>query len=313
MESGAPSTRAAWVDRAKAYGIILVVLGHVWPSRHVIYHIYIFHMPLFFFLSGLTFKRFDGWTGHIDKARSLLLPYLAFGLLIAASLFAANTGFGRHLTIPGPVHFLLGGTFLTGAFGVFWFPTCLLATLFLLNFLLRFPGWAQALAIAGAMAASLWLGVGSVPYNPYGLLTVGMALPFAAAGHYVGIDRAARFDFRSVIVFVLLAAAFVLLAPHIGKVEYKYMVYGAPPWSLLAAASAIAMVVLLSMVPVPAVDSIGRASLTIMYIHLAIRLTLRPPLDWPAIILLAIVGGTLLHMLFEASAPTRRLFLGMRR
>ncbi|MCP6134099.1 acyltransferase family protein, partial [Klebsiella pneumoniae] len=60
--------RYAWVDNAKAIGIILVVMGHVNRGLHSsgIYIserlftlldsiIYTFHMPLFFFLSGLFF------------------------------------------------------------------------------------------------------------------------------------------------------------------------------------------------------------------------------------------------------------------
>src|SRR5690606_15822455 len=60
--------RNAWVDYAKAIGIILVVYGHVargvfnagLPMEESSYLlvdsiIYSFHMPLFFFLSGLFF------------------------------------------------------------------------------------------------------------------------------------------------------------------------------------------------------------------------------------------------------------------
>ena len=61
--------RNAWVDYAKAIGIILVVYGHVargvfnagLPMDEDNYLlidsiIYSFHMPLFFFLSGLYFN-----------------------------------------------------------------------------------------------------------------------------------------------------------------------------------------------------------------------------------------------------------------
>ena len=60
--------RNQWVDYAKAIGIILVVYGHVargliaagLPMNQTWYTlvdsiIYSFHMPLFFFLSGLFF------------------------------------------------------------------------------------------------------------------------------------------------------------------------------------------------------------------------------------------------------------------
>jgi fucose 4-O-acetylase-like acetyltransferase len=64
------SERSAWVDYAKAIGVFLLVYGHV--ARGVFHAgiqideklyrltdsiIYSFHMPLFFFLSGLFFLR----------------------------------------------------------------------------------------------------------------------------------------------------------------------------------------------------------------------------------------------------------------
>jgi fucose 4-O-acetylase-like acetyltransferase len=48
------------IDIARGAGIILVVLGHNWIITHnhgELYRIiFSFHMPLFFFLSGVVFK-----------------------------------------------------------------------------------------------------------------------------------------------------------------------------------------------------------------------------------------------------------------
>ena len=64
----APTARLDAMDSAKGIGILLVVFGHAWRGargagllpdealfRLVDYAIYAFHMPLFFFLSGLLF------------------------------------------------------------------------------------------------------------------------------------------------------------------------------------------------------------------------------------------------------------------
>ena len=82
--------RLAYIDSLKGIGIILVVMGHFFipytdylndPVNQVVYS---FHMPLFFFLSGLVY-------GHVPKdslkiflvkkTLSLLFPYLFFSLL----------------------------------------------------------------------------------------------------------------------------------------------------------------------------------------------------------------------------------------
>ena len=78
--------RIAWIDAAKGLGIILIVLGHLAsveaPSAFYVY-IYAFHVPLFFFISGLTLKPGGKPFGAMlaDKARTLLVPYLCYALL----------------------------------------------------------------------------------------------------------------------------------------------------------------------------------------------------------------------------------------
>ncbi|HDZ1501741.1 TPA: acyltransferase, partial [Klebsiella pneumoniae] len=90
--------RESWVDYAKGIGILLVVFGHVnrglqaagiiMPSK--LYHlvdsiIYSFHMPLFFFLSGLFFIKSIEKKGKlllfIDKFKTIAYPYLVWSLL----------------------------------------------------------------------------------------------------------------------------------------------------------------------------------------------------------------------------------------
>lgn len=91
-------TRTDWVDYAKAIGIMLVVYGHVargLSSAGIVMSestfrladsvVYSFHMPLFFFLSGLFFyhsllKR--GGVGlTLNKIDTILYPYLIWSLL----------------------------------------------------------------------------------------------------------------------------------------------------------------------------------------------------------------------------------------
>lgn len=92
------STRYLWVDYAKALGIILVVVGHVsrgiylsdisveydffWLMDSVIYS---FHMPLFFFLSGLFFRASllnkGGGFLLLEKAGVIVYPYVLWSLM----------------------------------------------------------------------------------------------------------------------------------------------------------------------------------------------------------------------------------------
>lgn len=72
--------RMHWVDAAKAIGIFFVVLGH--HRDHPLYdYIYSFHMPLFFFLSGMLISTGSS-SSFIDflrkRGKALLIPYFVF-------------------------------------------------------------------------------------------------------------------------------------------------------------------------------------------------------------------------------------------
>lgn len=72
------------IDVAKGIGIFLVVFGHIieGPVRGFIY---LFHMPLFFYLSGSTFSlsknNYGIKYGVAKRMRSLLIPYFLFSVI----------------------------------------------------------------------------------------------------------------------------------------------------------------------------------------------------------------------------------------
>ena len=98
MERASRESRLNWVDTAKGLGIVLVVIGHVvgglvsadlmnWTPtvQFVEAWIYSFHMPLFFFLSGLFLSRSVGKSSLLefmsDKVRVVAYPYIVWSTL----------------------------------------------------------------------------------------------------------------------------------------------------------------------------------------------------------------------------------------
>lgn len=75
------------VSIAKGVGISLMVIGHSGSPELLFRFIYLFHMPLFFFLSGYLFK-----SDYLDKKKlfvqrrikGLYLPYIKWQLLFLA-------------------------------------------------------------------------------------------------------------------------------------------------------------------------------------------------------------------------------------
>lgn len=96
------NNRLSFIDIAKAFAIIFIVLGHsVAYSDHcslVFKYLYSFHIFLFFFLSGYTFSTNKKFTEFIKTkftrimvpyyfwAIAFLVPYVIFGTNIGASL-----------------------------------------------------------------------------------------------------------------------------------------------------------------------------------------------------------------------------------
>lgn len=81
-------SRIQYIDLAKGFCIILVVLHHVESSMgvHFWFDTYYraFFMPLFFLLSGLFFKPYENFYGFtIRKANKLLIPFLFFFIFTA--------------------------------------------------------------------------------------------------------------------------------------------------------------------------------------------------------------------------------------
>ncbi|SDX92323.1 Fucose 4-O-acetylase [Albimonas donghaensis] len=157
--------RIAWLDIARGAAVALVVFGHVWRGLHeagvlatgplfesVDRAIYLFHMPLFFLLSGLVFppmiRRAPGaFLG--GRAWRLLYPmalwtYLLIGLrLLAPGGVNHPTSAGDLLRLPLP------------PFELFWFVWALFLIQLAAYAVLRAAGRGGrvALAATGVMAA----------------------------------------------------------------------------------------------------------------------------------------------------------------
>ena len=100
------------IDVLKGIGIICVVWAHL--RGYFSMEIYIFHMPLFFFLSGMFYRRKKNFVW--SRVKSLLIP-VAFYLALFALIYwidggrlvnrIGRTSFFKPTEIDGPLWFLL--------------------------------------------------------------------------------------------------------------------------------------------------------------------------------------------------------------
>lgn len=125
------SPRVDFIDIAKAFGIILVVYGHLPTraesiSRSLFLYIFAFHMPLFFILSGMTYSVKTTPVEFIKRRfHSLLLPYFLFYIFsYLCSVFSKGVFL--------PIDYFAGmvqGTLFTVDPIVLWFIPTLFLTL----------------------------------------------------------------------------------------------------------------------------------------------------------------------------------------
>ena len=84
--------RIEWIDVAKGYGIIGVIIGHI-TTPYITVWIYTFHIPLFFFLSGYLFRPKCGFVEFCKrKLKTLLVPYLFLSIPVVLNEYWFHYG-----------------------------------------------------------------------------------------------------------------------------------------------------------------------------------------------------------------------------
>ena len=125
--------RKRYIDILRGIGIIFVVYGHIihiWPDRS---YIWTFHMPLFFFISGLLYSpnKYESFIAYSkQKVKTLLIPYL-FLYFISLIIYSFSLLFlNGELAIADVLKqfYLMFYGNMTSAGGALWFLPCLFTT-----------------------------------------------------------------------------------------------------------------------------------------------------------------------------------------
>lgn len=115
------------LDMLKGYGIVCMVLGHIYLGWIFDKYIHSFHMPLFFIVSGFLYSGKNGMIELIKKrSRTLIVPYLLFGIPQCIIWYIL---YGKELGIQPIFNYLLFNTEeVLPIAGSLWFLTSLFFT-----------------------------------------------------------------------------------------------------------------------------------------------------------------------------------------
>lgn len=151
-----PQQRSAGIDAVRLLGILAVVVAHAVTIEPVRTGAYVWHVPIFFFLTGYLWK--SGRSLRDEAAsrwRTLGVPYIAWLLIITAITLpplVIDDGVGAGVRRVAAV--VLGGSYLKSPYHAFWFVSCLFFACLAMRALERWR-WGVAPLVVALLAVSV--------------------------------------------------------------------------------------------------------------------------------------------------------------
>lgn len=287
------STRYEFIDIAKGIGMISIILGHMnfhdmSENNPFVVYVFQYHVPLFFFISGLFLSHKRSWRRTVaKKAQGLLLPYLVtvIAVLVTLLLFwLVWATISPPSTFSSLKEFLLSAVWGAGyvnqlmpegvrAIGAIWFLEALFVAfieVYIITGVVQgfLPGLLITLSLAGA---SLYLKY--ICFPPFNILQGFCGGLYVYCGYVY--RKKYGLKFTSNVYLILLATAITLLAIY--RNEYVNLV-GPDCYSGIALLSSFSSVYLVILLSIKLADNtstlarilefFGRNSLCILCIHL---------------------------------------------
>ncbi len=291
--------RIDYIDIAKGLGMMTIIWGHIMYSGISNAIVYAFHIPLYFFLSGLVFShdRYASFKEFVVKRfKGLLFPYIIFSFL-TWGLWAVFA-YVSHAQVESYWMPLLQTFIAQGSEGYLvhnvplWFVTCLFVVEVVYYFLSKQKDWVNilccvALAIIGYVLVN---DVYAFDFTtlPWSIEVAMMAIPFYTAGNmvlkHIGHENVLDFVKKHVlatVVIVVLTAVGVYFgakyngAPSMGHANLglsPYVFYGA---AVLGIISFMGICIGLSFIQfgkfLPYIKWFGKNSFRVMALHNPIK------------------------------------------
>lgn len=323
--------RLEWIDIAKGIGITSILLGHLLIFYYdtisgLSRYLYIFHVPIFFFVSGFLFKKKPIKIFFERKTIELLVPYACafifvafFNIIFLKSEFSFYSLF--YVLITGISENLFFSV------GPLWFIPCLFLTLFIYNLISNILSF-KLLNYSIFIFFFIYVGVysyfnirnqiWSVNLIPITVFFVHMGFLYSkicsnkiinTLGSLLGIVALLSISYNP----------YNMLELHGGYLGIPYVTIFCSIWVII---TIIAISKILSSFKISKIIAyIGRCSLTIMIFHMIIFLILEKyiQLTWSIpykiifFTILTIIGSLSLDLLLKQFKMTRLLFLGGRK
>ena len=235
--------RIDWIDIAKGLGMLAIIWGHIcckgWSNNLV----YSFHIPLFFFLSGLVYNnaKYTSFVTFVkNRAKRLLLPYFIYSVVTWA-IWAAFT-YVTHRPCDDFFAPLLQ-TFIAQGSGGFlvhnvalWFIPCLFFVELIYYPIGKYKLVGAKLLICCAIACMGMVfehlyGKSYLDTLPWNLDSAFMAMPFYCIGNLIGVNqkiynKVSHAKLTAAAVVVVLTASLQWAANKWGAISMGHSFFG---------------------------------------------------------------------------------------
>lgn len=266
------------IDIAKGIGIFLVVLGHTTSNEIILKWLYSFHMPLFFFVSGLFHSKTKNYKEFfLKKTKVLLIPYFCFAIMLFLFflIISKNIGFSvnENLSIKENFIAIFIGTSIDGVSqmswgGQLWFLLALFLVANIMYFVDKFNFKAQILINFFFIELNIQLSK-IIDFNlPWSLLTVLMAFNF-----YWSAEKLKKYilekEIKKKYIFIFLVINLLIICFN-SRVEMYSNIYGNRFLFILGAYSGILFIIFFSKEIVKRnrlMEYIGKNSIVVLAFH----------------------------------------------
>ena len=244
--------RYKWLDFARGLAMILVIIGHSGIDNVIFKFIYIFHMALFYMISGCLNKKrdieFKQYVKNISK--KYLIPYLKYSLIGITITFTFPGIYGVKFSWSQLAHYAFGiavargAESYTGNWGAVWFLISqfwLLIMAFIINkydnkyltLLCCALGPLSTLSVSFVLHRYIY-------HSTWIIWNIGaslMALPIYYIGYYLNIYMP-KIKEQNKFKIILLSLAAIILGLFIGNlnpsvVAFTNNSYGSDPLALI--------------------------------------------------------------------------------
>jgi fucose 4-O-acetylase-like acetyltransferase len=220
--------RLDWIDAARAFGIFLVVWAHFFVNGDSFRkYLYIFHMPLFFFISGYLLKvgaePFISFKKNtraffpsiiLSKFIRLIVPFWIYLIVLEPPLSLIFRYRFNLQNIIGDFTFLHGRISAVPLWAMWFLPTLFLSWIISYCIIRFFKSWfLQAAVVFFCILVSFYSGHFPEILKAFGFLRLFAVIPFCVTGYwckkYALLDKIKKSDIKFAVPLLVIIGTVV--------------------------------------------------------------------------------------------------------